>query len=138
MTSKPMKQRISTTPRNSIVLLMDHSNARIPEAASNSVVTSTESCIAIGTLCEVDGPTTITLTTEPEDAGGCHPLFTGHLSVPSGRLSLFDVGMHELISLRLTEATAHVTVLANDDSEPDSIIIIVEQSTPSSNLAVPA
>ena len=107
---------------------MDHTAGRIPEAVSSSVATSTESCIAIGTLCEADGPTTITLTTELDGSGDCFPVFTGHLSVPSSRLSLFNTGMQELMYLRLTGATAHVTVLANHDSEPDTIIIVVEQS----------
>lgn len=113
------------SPRNSIVFIMDPDAGRLPESLTG-VVTSTESCLAIGTLCEIDCATTVSISDDPAAVPSGHSLaFKGTIETPNLRLCgcLAPRGTFWEVGTRST--TTAVEVWLNDPSEPDSIIILL-------------
>lgn len=121
-----MRKESLTAPRNSLVLVMDRTVADIPASMSHGLVAATESCVAIGTLSELDGETSISLSDEEADAGsGEAPVFDGVLNTPSGKLSVCSVLDEVLLECDVSSCRSRVRVWANHSSEPDEIRIVV-------------
>ena len=118
-----MTERISVRPPNSLILLRDAESFQVPSWSGESGVEATESCLAIGTLAEPDGATTIWFADEGESL----PVeaFKGHLSVPSGRLVVSTVTDETLLTASVEGPHVNVRVFTNDPSEPDEIAIVV-------------
>lgn len=119
---------ITLSPPNSLVLVMDHSSGELPEAINEQLVALTDSCVAVGTLSEVDGATTITLTNSLEGVKRGKMVFDGVLKVPRHELSVCSVADTKLLTMTLPSSEAHVQIFANDHSEPDEIVVFVHVS----------
>lgn len=119
-----MNESIAIRPPNSLILIMDYVFGEIPVAINDALVSSSASCIAVGTLAEFDGETTITLANVAQDFVGLENVFRGVLSTPSKQLSICNVKNEMLLFLSdLTERT-NVQVFVNDLSEPDQILVM--------------
>lgn len=119
-----MESSITSAFPNSLVLIMDYESGEIPESMGGGLVASTASCLAVGTLSEIDGSTTVVLT----DQGGRPQIgslvFDGVLDLPSKEISVCDVENHKLLAMP-TATRAKVQIFANHQLEPDKIVIIV-------------
>src|SRR5262245_8735810 len=121
-----MAQTITVAPSSSLILVMDHAGGVIPETMSRSLVAATPTCIAVGTLSEHDGETSISLSDEGMPSGlGVAPKFDGVLKTPSKILSVCSVLDHVLLETSVPSDETRVQVWAHDDPEPDRIAILV-------------
>ncbi|WP_153018979.1 hypothetical protein [Lysobacter capsici] len=119
-----MSQSIAIAPPNSLIFIMDYLAGDIPDAINDALVSSAASCIAVGTLAEFDGATTVTLASAMQDVAHLTNVFNGVLDTPSRQLSICNVKIEVLLFLAgLTERT-NVQVFANDLSEPDQILVV--------------
>ncbi len=53
------RSNVKVAPINALVLVMDRTKGVIPDSMSQRLVAATSSCIAVGTLSEHDGETTM-------------------------------------------------------------------------------
>ena len=119
-----MKVEARLAPPNSLILIMDRSVGEVPETMSGAAVASTTSCVAVGTLSEHDGETSITISDErPEAVLSLSIIFDGDLSTPDRNLAVCTVGDVAVISTAVPSPSTRVQIWANDRSEPDHIYI---------------
>lgn len=89
-----MKLFENIAPLNSLILVMDRTIGEIPDPdrIGVSLVTATPSCLSIGTLCSVDGDTTVTLSdNESEIGNNLINVYDGVLKTPNKLLSVCTV-----------------------------------------------
>ena len=121
-----MRREISVAPSNSVVLVMDRTTGVIPDSMSGGLVAATSSCVAIGTLSENDGETSICLSDEGRPSGlGDGPVFDGILMTPSRTLAVCSVLGEVLVEMQVRSDKTHVQMWANDTAEPDRIEVVV-------------
>ena len=117
------------SPANSLLLLMDMESGQLPDSMSESLVAFTDTCIAFGTMQALDGETTIQIDSDLSEETENHSLvYDGRLNLPSKKISLVDTLNQEIWSSAVDNEIVGVKIFANDDSEPDSIRIIVDRS----------
>jgi hypothetical protein len=121
-----MKESISLSPPNSLIFVMDHKAGVLPDQITEGLVATTASCVAIGTLSEVDGETTITLTDNMDGVEAVDLVFSGSLSTPNHELSVCDVNNEKLLTLPVSQTSTMVKIFANDSSEPDYIVVFAK------------
>ncbi|MEZ4503747.1 MAG: hypothetical protein R3C39_14075 [Dehalococcoidia bacterium] len=119
---------VITRPPNHLVLLRDRDGAECPTFERGSAIAGTPACIAIGTLVDADGPTTVHLI--EADGADAPPAdltlgYTGALRVPSRELVVTNVSLETLAALPVRAAEVTVEVWTNHVSEPDEILIKV-------------
>jgi hypothetical protein len=120
-----MQQTIKAAPSNSIILVMDRSVCEIPQWVPGRLVAATRTCVAVGTLADVDGDTSISLQDERPPLGcGSSPKFDGVIFTPSKRISVCTVLDEVLLEMPVADSDTHLQVWANDPSEPDVIVIL--------------
>jgi len=121
-----MKMEKVLSPINSVILLLDPVTGMIPDSMGGGLVSSTPSCVAIGTLSAADGTTAIVLSDEEEPVG-CDPtmqlVFEGELETPTLKLAVCTVDLQEVLALRVDRTQTVVQVWVNDPSEPDQICV---------------
>lgn len=118
-----MMKSIKVSPPNSLIFVMDHSFGELPEDIVGRLVSSTSTCVAVGTLSEVDGETTITLTDAIESVDTSLKLaFDGVLATPKGEVSVCNVRNEQLLTMTSSPKT-YVRIYVNDDREPDQIVV---------------
>jgi hypothetical protein len=118
-------------PPYSIVAVEDISRGEPPKLADSSRIAATESCIIVGTLCEIDGETEFRLGTRREVDPGTAPAFQGRLKTPSGKLVIrsvpVDIDSDDIIlEMPAPQPEAMIYIWTNHPTEPDQIIIGVE------------
>jgi hypothetical protein len=120
-----MLQTVAAAPRNSLILVMDRSVGVIPETLAGGLVSATPTCVAVGTLSEHDGETTISLSDEgPQSGFGANPKFDGVMKTPSKTLSVCSVPDEVLLEMPVSSDETRVQIWANDPLEPDAIAIV--------------
>jgi len=71
-------------PPYSIVFIADPKDGgEVPKDTGETLIAATDSCVAVGCLCEMDGLTELTLGPTNEVDPGRPPSFTGRLKTPS-------------------------------------------------------
>jgi hypothetical protein len=123
-----MKVEIKERIENSVLLIMDAEAGQPPESMSGSLVVSNSSCIAVGTLAEMDGETVVVLTDErflTEMYSNLREIFRGSLATPAKELSVCSIQLRPLLTLRVPKAQTALRVYANDESEPNQILVEV-------------
>ena len=122
-----MGQRATLNVPNSILFLWDRQNkkAEIPHYEDNQLISSNLNCISIGTLMELDGPTTVSFL---DVASGLAPIraFTGLLNAPRGEISISSSEADSLLCLRVAGVRPTIEIFVNDPSEPSLIEIVVQ------------
>lgn len=122
-----MGQSATLNVPNSILFLWDIQNkkAEIPHYEDNQLISSNLNCISIGTLMELDGPTTVSFL---DVASGLAPIraFTGLLNAPSGEISITSSEADSLLCLRVAGVRPTIEIFVNDPSEPSLIEIVVQ------------
>ena len=123
-----MKQESSVSPPNSVILLADSEYADVPKTMGDSIVSTTDSCVAIGTLMESDGETRVLLTDERQaiQQTGYRSAYRGALVSHSLCLRILTVNGQSILTMIVPDKNLLVEIWINDDNEPDSIQVLVE------------
>ncbi|HEY0638614.1 MAG TPA: hypothetical protein VGD67_13270 [Pseudonocardiaceae bacterium] len=119
---------VRLAPRNSLLLVGDPRTRNLPATLDGGLLAATENCVAVGTLAEISGPTTVTLADRDAPGPGPGPpttVFAGRLSLPSGTLAVQTVEGESVLSRESPSGSEFVTILVNDPSEPDHIVVLV-------------
>lgn len=111
------------SPPNSLVLVTDSRGGEILASMNQSLISATDSCIAVGCRAEDDGETDIFLGTCSSVDPGERPIFEGQLSTPSRRIAVKTVLGATLVEASVSGTTTTVRIWANDPKEPDKIIV---------------
>src|SRR5436305_1655984 len=116
-------------PPNSLIVIMDRTVGRLPDSMNRSLVSATESCIAVGTLGAADGETTISLSDEtPPWLPKQSPQFDGIVRTPSKNLSVCTVFDDILMTVDVPGPSTRVRIWTNDSSEPSEVWIVAGTS----------
>jgi hypothetical protein len=112
---------------NSLLLIGDSRGK--PPQTFEGLVTATSSCVAIGTLMEMDGPTRVRLL---DDRWYDEPLpltvaFDGSLKLPHGVLRVENVLGEVYLERKLEPKSVRLQIYVNHPTEPDQIAIVVRQ-----------
>ena len=122
-----MNHSITFEPQNSLILIMDHSYGEVPASMNGQLVSATASCVAMGTLSEVDGATKITLA---DSLLGIDVLgeivFDGTIKAPQHEISVCSVANEKLLSIGVSSSTPRIKIFANHPVEPDQVVILVD------------
>lgn len=121
---------ITIRPPNSLVLVVTTENPEIPSSMGRELVASTATCVAVGTLSELDGETTIRLTNAtPADAKhGLQLVFHGTIDCPNGFVRVASAHHETYLERACAVDSLDVRIWANDSSEPDLIVVQVAGS----------
>src|SRR5580692_10745354 len=121
-----MKVQTTIAPPNSIILVMDFKTGRVPDTFEKQLVAATRTCVAVGTLCEQDGATTIVLTDELSSGLISEETlaFDDAVEVPGSILSVVTSWNEPILSLPVHAESVRVRVWVNDCSEPNRIVIV--------------
>lgn len=122
-----MKKEITIAPPNSLVLLMDYENGEIPENFNDGLISATSSCVAIGTLPEVDGLTYVKLSDDTPclESKKMILIFDGTIHLRGIELSLCTSENQVLTSLKVKSGKNKVEIYVNDRFVPDKIFIFL-------------
>lgn len=112
-------------PKNSLLLVMDYSIGEIPDSIGHGPVSSTGSCVAVGTLAEMDGETDVTLTDTADAVVPKNLVFDGTLETPAKEISVCSVDDEKLLTIPVGSEKIRVKIFTNDESEPDQIAVLV-------------
>ena len=110
---------------NSVILVEDALGGEIPESMNKALLTSTNSCIAIGCVAENDGETKIILK-DYEDTDTGIIVFDGLLQTGSGKLVVRTVFGDILLAAPVPGGKTRLVIFVNNVIEPDCIIISVK------------
>lgn len=115
---------ISVQAPNSLLLIGDPSGA-VPESM-NGLVSSTSSCVAVGTLLEQDGPTQIRLLSNSRQGTSLPPTLAweGFLETPNGKIAVQSILGQTYIEEKTKASSVFVRVYVNHVTEPDQITIL--------------
>jgi hypothetical protein len=110
------------SPPNSILFISDPTlREEVPEL-SRELVNATSTCIAVGTLAEIDGETTVRLAkaiTSPEG----QLVFSGEIETPGLRIAISRSDRICVVEHAVARRLTHVKVWANHPREPDLILV---------------
>jgi hypothetical protein len=121
-----MYESITVSPPNSLILVMDHASGELPTDIAGKLIAATASCVAVGTLSAADGETTITLTDEFDEARKEFELvFDDAVLTPQREISVCNVRNEKLLTVQAPSLITRVQIYANDDREPDRIVICI-------------
>ena len=118
-------------PKNSLLLVMDKDSGEIPKSMGDKIFAATPSCIAIGTLCEIDGQTLVVLTDEDvpiHQSSGMFKVYDGKLETPNKEVHLCTVHLDVLLKLPVKNVVCNIVILVNSESEPDKIFILADST----------
>lgn len=123
-----MKKETRISPRNSLILVMDKTVGEVPKTMNRALVAATPSCVAVGTLSELDGETLISLSDGALPSGATLSLvFEGVLKTPARKLSLCSVLDETILELDVPGEKTRVQIWANADAEPDEVHVVARQ-----------
>jgi hypothetical protein len=123
-----MKITKALAPPNSVLLVMDRNTGEPPKTMGGGLAAATSSCVAIGTLSEVDGQTSVAFSNraEPADAvSGMEQVFDGAIATPSREVRLCTTTLESIATLPVPTTKTRVRVWGNHSSEPDRLLIVV-------------
>lgn len=109
---------------NSLVLVGDPMGEP-PEVLAGALVSATSSCVAIGTLSDVDGVTKIRILDAITKDLPSYLAFEGEIDTPSNRLSVTSVLDETYLERHIAASTVSIKIWVNDREEPDEISIVV-------------
>ncbi len=119
-----MVDSAKVAPPYSLVIIEDPSGGEVPDTMPAKLcIASTDSCIAVGCLAEVDGETAFTLGEAADVNPGFQPAFDGRLKTPSRKVSLQTVERHTILEAPVQQQETRVRVWTNDPKRPDEVIV---------------
>ena len=106
----------------------DHDGLEIPDWSGKAPAQASESCVSIGTLCEMDGSTRIALLPEASELAPSAALkvFDGEIETPGRQLWVNTSEELGLLTSKVPQLKTHIEVLVNRSTKPDEILIRVK------------
>lgn len=121
-----MKYDVSVAPPNSIILVVGSASAEPPESMTGGLTSATSTCVAIGTLNEFDGETSVKIDGGPlGEVPDGWTRRTHRLEGVDGAVKVVDVGWHELLALPWALDACNIVVDTDDDVEPSRIRLTI-------------
>lgn len=117
---------VKVAPPNSVVLVSDVNGGEIPKTMGGSLVSATNTCVAVGCLSEDDGQTQFTLAPFAEVRRADEPLYEGVILTPGRLVVICSVLGQRLLELPVPRESTKVRIWGNDGSEPDDVVIGVD------------
>ena len=115
--------RATIAPSNSIIFLSDPTcPIEVPEITRGASIWRSANCVAVGTLCEIDGATTIVLGSKVDGSLG-RKVFTGSIQTPGRIIAVTTSTADIVLSLSVPDEKTTLNIWTNDESEPDLILI---------------
>lgn len=114
---------VRLAPPNSLILILDPQGAEIPATMSGGLISSTDTCIAVGCMSEDDGETELTLGEAKAVDPGYASALEKRISTPSRKLSVKSVLGVTLLETQVSSPSVMVQVWVNDAREPDKVMI---------------
>jgi hypothetical protein len=111
---------------NALLIIMDPSGGTIPRSMEGATIASTNSCIAVGCLSDVEGETEVTLGNLHEVDPGDRPIFQQKLSTPSHKLVLLSTFNKPILETSTPQQVTMVRIWANHTTQPDKVIIGIQ------------
>jgi len=124
-----MTAEAKIAPKNSVLLVMDRDSGEIPESMDGKLVVSMPSCIAVGTLSEADGETSVMLTNENTLAHAGSRLrrvFSGVLQTPKKEVHVCTVLLQTVVTLPVSSTQSNVEIWVDNDMEPSRLCVLVD------------
>ena len=110
------------SPPHSILFISDPSaSVDLPEIGP-ALVAATSSCVAIGTLADMDGETTVILERSVPSPEG-ELVFSGDIGTPGKRLAVMCSDASVAVEIAVAAERTHLRIWANHASEPDLISV---------------
>jgi hypothetical protein len=115
---------IKVAPPNSMFLISDAQRGFAADVSrSIPAIAATDTCIAVGSLAEMDGETKITIGPADEVDPGGHPTFDGALATPTRTVVVFTIEWKKLLEARVSSLQTRVRIWTNHPNEPDDVVI---------------
>ena len=119
-----MKTSIKAAPPNSLVLISDARGGSVPDRFTRDQgIASTDTCVVVGCLAEIDGQTEITMGPAREVSPSAHPAFDGILATPSRTIAVSTVDWNKLLEANVPTSQTRLRVWTNRPREPDKVIV---------------
>lgn len=110
---------------NSVVLIGDPAG-EVPQSMTGTLVSATSSCVAVGTLSDTDGETTIRVVSAARALNPPTQLaFEGEIKTPSNRLTVTSVLDDTYLERVVDGPSVPLEIWVNDLEEPDDICVVV-------------
>jgi hypothetical protein len=115
---------IKVAPPNSLVLITDVQRGEVPEKIDPELgFGSTDSCIAVACLPDMDGETMIKLGPAGEVDPGHRPAFETILSTPTHTVAVMTIEWAVLLKTGVPASSTRVRVWTNRARWPDNVLI---------------
>jgi hypothetical protein len=99
-------------------------NIAVPPDTGAGPILATSNCVSVWTLHEVDGETTITLTTA-YDGDDCELVFRGVIETNGRRVAINDSSCEALLETQLSNSRPEIEIYANDPTTPTKLVCVV-------------
>lgn len=109
-----------------LMLVEDSSGGDEPTTMGESLIVSTESCIAVGCQCDADGETEFRLGVRGDVDPGTPPTFQGRIQTPSRRVVIRSVLGDIILQMPVSQSETAISIWVNHPTSPDQVIIGVE------------
>lgn len=122
-----MSSFVTVAPPNSMILVMDSQLGEVPTSFDAGAIAANNTCVALGTLMEFDGDSTIHLVSTNDKVQlppEVQRVWTGFIET-AGTLGVWSVDRSLLLSAEATGLVG-LDIWTNDPVEPDKIWIIIE------------
>jgi hypothetical protein len=122
-------REVVVRPPYSIVLVGDRSGT-VPATMAGRLVSATESCLAVSTRSDVDGPTRIRLIDAADSAPDLPRTmaFQGELRLHSRELTVASVDGQVYLRGHVDRPTLGISVFVDDDDEPTDISVVLDNN----------
>lgn len=117
---------VNLSPPNALLLVMDPSVGVVPESMNGKLVSSTESCIAVGTRSPNDGETEVRLRSYSSPNPGLVKAFEGTINVTEPTIAICTVYGDTILKGTVDSTSPKVTIWVDDMYEPAEIEVQVE------------
>lgn len=113
-------------PYSQIVILDPGSKVDVPEWTKDLGVISTDTCILVACLTDIDGETEFTLGHAKEVDPGTRPTFERKLKTPTHQIALETVEGDPVLRMQTAGPEITIRIWANALREPDKIVVGIE------------
>lgn len=98
-------------------------NIAVPPDTGAAPLLATSTCVSVWTLHEVDGETTITLTSAYY-GDDCELVFRGVIETNGRRVAINDSSGEALLDTRLSNSRPEIEIYANDPTTPTKLVCV--------------
>jgi hypothetical protein len=115
---------IKAAPPNSMVLITDAQGGFAPDVSKSiPAIWSTDTCVAVGCMPEMDGETKITMGPAAKVDPGGRPIFDGALATPTRTVAVMTIEWATLLKAEVPALSTRVRVWTNHARWPDNVLI---------------